>query len=85
LEEQPALGRGGVDVLVQRPPTGSGGMDPVGDLFQHLHRAAEPIQLGEDQNIALAEGIQGLVELGAAGQAAADLVNAGSAALPPSP
>ncbi|PRX60471.1 hypothetical protein B0I32_117238 [Nonomuraea fuscirosea] len=75
-----AFGCGGVDVLIQRPQAGAGALDAVGDLFEHLHRAAEPVQLGEDQDVADAQRVEGLVECGAAGQGAADRVDVGAVA-----
>nr|WP_231510070.1 hypothetical protein [Streptosporangium roseum] len=58
----------------------AGALDAVGDLFEHLHRAAEPVQFGEDRDIALTGRVEDLVERRAAGPGAADRVEVGVAA-----
>jgi hypothetical protein len=71
VEEQPAAGSGGVDRLVEYDQVDVAGGELAGELDQVAHRAADAVELGDDQLVAGAQVVQGAVELGAAGESAA--------------
>jgi hypothetical protein len=74
-EEQPADRGGGVDALVQHHQIHPAGLQLLGQLDQMLQRPAKPIELRDDELIALPHDQQNLIKLGAPGQLARCLVD----------
>ena len=75
LEEHPADRRRRVNPLVEHDEVDLLGLQLLGQRHQMLERAPETIELRDDELVALARDPQGLVELGAAGELAAGLVD----------
>lgn len=77
LEEHSAEGGGGVDALVEHDQVDAFGLQLLGKLDEVFQRAAEPVELGDDELVALSGDEEGLVEFGATGKLAGRLVGEG--------
>jgi hypothetical protein len=75
LEEHAADGGGGVDALVQDDEVDAALLQLLGQGDEVFQGAAEPVELGEHQLVALAQDEQGLVEFGTAGEFPGRLVD----------
>ncbi len=74
LEEHAAHRGGGVDALVEHDQVDALGLQPLGQLDEVLQGAAEPVELGHHELVAIAGDQEGFVEFGASGELAGRLV-----------
>ncbi|SFL19054.1 hypothetical protein SAMN05216275_16714 [Streptosporangium canum] len=74
LEEHPADRGGGVDALVEDDETDTASLEFLRQLDEVFQGAAEPVEFGDHELVALACDEEGLVELGPAGEFPAGLV-----------
>jgi hypothetical protein len=75
MEHQPTGGRGGVDVLGQRPEARALRLDRVHDIEKVAQGTGEAVILGDGDHVALAQLIEQAVQLGPAAGRAGDLVS----------
>lgn len=75
MEHQPTGGRGGVDVLGQRPEARAPRLDRVHDVEKVAQGTGEAVILGDGDHVALAQLIKQAVQLGPAAGRAGDLVS----------
>ena len=75
MEHQPTCGRGGVDVLGQRPEARALRLDRVHNVKKITQGTGKAVVLGNSDHVALAQLIEQAVQLGPAAGRAGDLVS----------
>jgi len=73
-ERSDGLGRGGVDILSQRPKPAAALFDGIHDVEKVSQRPCTAVVLDDDDHIALAKLTEELIEMGALPGRAADII-----------